>query len=858
MGLREYHRKRDFARTPEPKGAARERTGELPLYVIQKHAARQMHYDFRLEWDGVLKSWAVPKGPSLDPAEKRLAVQVEDHPVEYGGFEGIIPKGEYGGGTVMLWDHGWWEPIGDPATAYAKGDLKFILHGEKLHGRFVLARMKRREQDRSDNWLLIKERDADARPGSGDEIVVKELLSVASGRDMGSIARDADRVWRSGTGEVKTAPARKKLAASLSIDLGTIPGTKRAKAPPRLAPQLAAAASHPPTGDDWLHEIKFNGYRILASVRAGTVQLRSRNELDWTAKFRELAQALAGLPITDAVLDGEVVHVAPNGATSFSALQNDLADGKTAALVYMAFDLLFMNGWDLTGAKLVDRKATLQALLLRGASPTLRYSDYQRGRGPEFFAGACGFGLEGIISKRADARYRPGRGTQWVKVKCGNSEEFVVVGFTDPDGARTGFGALLLAYHTPDRKLVYAGRVGTGFSDKVLNSLRARLEKLERRAPTVTLPQGLPPSGIHWVKPTLVAEVTFAEWTSDRILRHASFVGLREDKPAAEVVLMPSNTRERAAAIAPRPSAEIGRDGAAVVSGLRITHADRGVYPAVNISKLAVVEYYAAVAEHILPHVAARPLSLLRCPDGLSGKCFFQKHLASGGYRGIRQVPIAGKDGTEPHVMIEDAQGLLALVQMGVLEIHPWGSTIDDVEKPNRLIFDLDPDEGLGWDQVVAGALAIRQALEQLGLRSFVKTTGGKGLHVVVPVKPTLGWDAAKEFTRALVMSLSAAAPERYTASVAKKARRGRIFIDYLRNGRGATAVAAYSTRARPSATVSAPVSWQEIENGIRSDQLTILNLLPRLRSLRADPWADFFTTKQSISASARRKLGVS
>jgi bifunctional non-homologous end joining protein LigD len=857
MGLREYRRKRDFARTPEPMGAAPEHAGDLPLYVIQKHAARQVHYDFRLEWDGVLKSWAVPKGPSLDPAEKRLAVQVEDHPVEYGGFEGVIPRGEYGGGTVMLWDRGWWQPIGDPAAAYAKGDLKFILHGEKLHGRFVLVRMKRREQDKSDNWLLIKERDADARPGSGDEIVVQELLSVASSRDMASIAKDADRVWRSGTGEVKTAPVRDKPVASLSIDLAGIPGAKRAKTPPKLAPQLAATADHPPTGDEWLHEIKFNGYRILASTRAGKAQLRSRNGLDWTAKFRELAEALAGLPVKDALLDGEVAHMTSNGVSSFSALQNDLAEGKTAALVYMAFDLLFLNGWDLTGAKLVDRKAALQALLQRGAAPTLRYSDYQLGRGPEFFAGACGFGLEGIVSKRVDSRYRPGRGTQWVKVKCGNSEELVVVGFTDPEGARTGFGALLVAYHTRDRKLVYAGRVGTGFSDKLLNSLRDRLKKLERKAPTVTLPQGLSSSGTHWVKPTLVAEVAFAEWTSDRILRHASFVGLREDKPAAEIVLMPRNTDERAASNIPRPSAEIGRDGAAMVGGLRITHADRGVYPALGISKLAVAEYYAAVAEHILPHVVARPLSLLRCPDGIAGQCFFQKHLASGGYRGIKQVSIKGKDGSEAHVMIEDAAGLLALVQMGVLEIHPWGSTIDDVEKPNRLIFDLDPDEGLGWDHVVAGALAIRQALEQLGLRSFVKTTGGKGLHVVVPVKPTLQWDAAKEFTRALVTSLSAAAPERYTASVAKKARRGRIFIDYLRNGRGATAVAAYSTRARPSATVSAPVSWQEIENGIRADQLTILNLLPRLRSLRADPWAEFFTTKQSISAAARRKLGV-
>ncbi|HYM02041.1 MAG TPA: DNA ligase D [Stellaceae bacterium] len=852
MGLEEYRRKRDFARTPEPSGAGKKRAGDRPLYVIQKHAARRTHYDFRLEMDGVLRSWAVPKGPSLDPAEKRLAVEVEDHPVEYGGFEGVIPKGEYGGGTVMLWDRGWWEPVGDPAAAFAKGDFKFVLHGEKLRGRFVLVRMKRREQDKSDNWLLIKERDAAARPGSGEAVVNDELLSVASGRDMAAIAKDADRVWRSGQGEV-TAPGKAKKRAP-PIDPAGIAGAQRAKTMPEFTPQLATQAAHAPPGEDWLHEIKFNGYRILAAIRRGAAKLVSRNGLDWTAKFPELAQALAELPVKDAVLDGEVVHIAKSGATSFAGLQDDLSAGRTAGLVYMAFDLLFLDGWDLSGSKLIDRKAALQALLAKGGAPQLRYSDYHRGRGPEFFASACSFGLEGIVSKRADARYRPGRGTQWLKIKCVNSEEFVVVGFTDPEGARSGFGALLVAYYTPKGKLVYAGRIGTGFSDKVLTGLRARLETLAQKKPTVSLPEGLSPRGVHWVKPELVAAVSFAEWTGDDILRHATFLGLREDKPARDIVVVPGN-RADAVAAAPRPSAEIGRDGAALVDGLRVTHADREVYPALGISKLAVAEYYAAVADRMLPHVAERPLSLLRCPDGIAGQCFFQKHLASGGYRGIKQVEIRGKDGREPHVMIEDKDGLIALVQMGALEIHPWGSTIANVEKPDRLIFDLDPDEGLGWDQVVAGALAVRRALEELRLVSFVKTTGGKGLHVVVPIKPTLRWDAAKEFTRAVVTGLAAAAPERYTDTVAKRARRGRIFIDYLRNGRGATAVAAYSTRARPNAGISAPLTWQEVENGVRSDQFTILNIAQRLQSQRADPWADFFTTKQSISAAALRKL---
>jgi bifunctional non-homologous end joining protein LigD len=843
MGLREYRQKRDFSRTPEPAGGAPRPAAAKPLYVVQKHAARQTHYDFRLEWDGVLKSWAVPKGPSLDPGEKRLAVQVEDHPVEYGGFEGVIPKGEYGGGTVMLWDRGWWEPVGDPAKSLAKGDFKFVLHGEKLHGRFVLVRMKRREEDRMDNWLLIKERDAAAEPGSTDKIVAEERLSVASGRDMAAIAKDADRVWRSGDGEVTPPPL-------LRLDPEGIRGAKRAKAPPELSPQLATAAQRAPVGDEWLHEIKFNGYRILVRIAGGKARLSSRNGLDWTGKFPELAAALARLPVKAALLDGEIVHMAPNGATSFSGLQNDLAEGRTAALVYMAFDLLYLDGWDLTGAKLVDRKAALEALL-QGAPPTIRYSDYQRGRGPQFFAGAQSFGLEGIVSKRADSRYRPGRSPQWLKIKCGADEEFVIAGYTDPEGARAGFGALLLAYYTPAGKLTYAGRVGTGFSDKLLASLRARLAGLEQKKPTVALPQGLSAAGLHWVKPALVATVRFADWTTDRILRHASFVGLREDKSPSEVVIDDRTIAERAvAAAAPR---DIAFDGSATVGGVRITHADRLVYPALGITKLALAEYYAAVAGRMLPHVAGRPLSLLRCPEGVVGESFFQKHLAPGVYRAIKQVPIP--DDPEPYVMIEDREGLLSLIQLGVVEIHPWGSTVRNLERPDRLIFDLDPDERLRWEQVAAGALAVRAALEDLGLRSFVKTTGGKGLHVVVPIRPQLEWDEAKEFTRLFVASLAAASPDLYTASLSKRARQGRIFIDYLRNARGATAVAAYSTRARPSATVSAPASWPEIEHGIRSDQFTILNLLPRLRG--ADPWGEFFATRQTIPAAARKKLGL-
>jgi bifunctional non-homologous end joining protein LigD len=865
MGLRDYRRKRDFKRTPEPAGSLRRdrEKGKLS-FVVQKHAARRLHYDFRLELDGVLKSWAVPKGPSLDPGVKRLAVQVEDHPIQYGTFEGVIPRGEYGGGTVMVWDRGWWEPKGDPKEGYAKGSLKFTLHGKKLEGAWALVRMARREGDKADNWLLIKERDASARPGSEDEVVSGETISVASGRDIAAIAEDADRVWSSEHGEVKikgrrraTMTVEKKRAATALLDPAQIAGAKRAKRAPKISPELATLASNAPSGDQWLNEIKFDGYRMLAHLASGKVALRTRNDLDWTRRFPELARALAQLRVDEALLDGEVVHFDERGVSSFSALQNDLSQKTTKNLAYMAFDLLFLDGWDLTGATTEDRKAALQSLLESTAPPGIRYSDHQIGRGPEFLAAACRAKLEGIVSKRRDAPYRAGRNPTWLKVKCGRREELVVIGYTDPTGARSGFGALLVGYYTPQGELVYAGKVGTGFTQKTLVQLYKKLGAIERRQPTVQLPTGVSSRGVHWVRPELVAEIAFSEWTKDALLRQPSFLGLREDKTAEEAVLDRANGEPRPVGPARGGNAPVGRDGTAVVDGVRITHAHRPVFPEERITKLAVAEYYAAIAERMLPHIARRPLSLLRCPDGLAGKCFFQKHLAAGMPASIKQIPIAEKDEVENFVMIEEKQGLLALVQMGVLEFHPWGSTVDRLDKPDRLIFDLDPDEALDWNRVIAAALAVRNQLESFDLRSFVKTTGGKGLHVVVPIKPTLDWDAAKEFSRLVVVKLASEQPSLYTSSLAKNARRGRLFIDYLRNARGATAVAAYSTRARPGAPVSAPLSWEEVESGVRSDEFSVLTLPRRLASLRRDPWADLLTTKQTISAAARRKLGA-
>ena len=659
MGLREYRRKRDFSRTPEPAGAeGRARQDKRRGYVIQAHAARRMHYDFRLELDGVLKSWAVPKGPSLDPNAKRLAVHVEDHPIEYGTFEGVIPKGEYGGGTVMLWDRGWWEPVGNAAQAYAKGHLKFILHGAKLNGAWALVRMKgRREGDKGDNWLLIKEQDASAMPGSDDAVVVQEARSASTGRDMAAIAAEADRVWHSKQGEVTKPPAkaalgntaaRRRGAAPALFDPSHLTGVKRAKSAPRLAPQLASTAEVAPRGDEWLHEIKFDGYRMLAYLDSGKVVLRSRKDLDWTAKFPEIAATLSRLALGEAVLDGEIVQYREDGVSDFSALQNALAERKTADLVYMAFDLLYFAGWDLTGVGLDERKTALRAVLAADPAPTIRYSDHQIGKGPEFFRAASEARLEGIVSKRRDARHQPGRSSAWLKVKCAKREDLVIVGFTDPSGERSGFGALLMGYHTDKGELVYAGRVGTGYGDKLLDALRRKLEALEQRRATVKLPAGLSARGTHWVKPELVAEVTFSGWTADDILRQSSFVGLRDDKSPDEVVLDPKaapGAADAAPMPAPPPEAKIGRDGAAVVQGIRVTHAARQVYPAPGIAKLALAEFYAGIAEHILPHVARRPLSLVRCPDGVSGQRFFQKHVMPGTPAAVKRTPVPMKDG---------------------------------------------------------------------------------------------------------------------------------------------------------------------------------------------------------------------
>ena len=873
MGLREYRQKRDFARTPEPTGASRGGAKGRPkappklAFVIQKHAARRLHYDFRLELDGVLKSWAVPKGPSLDPGEKRLAVHVEDHPLDYGEFEGVIPEGEYGGGTVLLWDRGTWIPLDpDPEAAYRKGSLKFILNGQKLHGKWALVRMGgKAANERRENWLLIKERDDAALPQSGDSVVTDNPLSVTTGRSLDTIASDRDWVWHSNREDNEKPPIR-------SVPLERLPGARKGPMPESIKPQLAALSDKAPEGDEWLHEIKYDGYRLLARIEDGTVRLITRGGLDWTAKFSELAHSLGELPLDSALIDGELVHLEPEGTTSFSGLQDAISSGKTGALNFFAFDLLYRDGWNLTDAALEDRKTALAEIISPQAQGILRYSDHQIDRGPAFLRQACSFKLEGIVSKRRTDPYRPGRTRSWLKVKCRNREEFVIIGFTDPDGSREGFGALLVGYYDPQGNLRYAGRVGTGFNAAQLIELRKRLESLARADPPAPLPKGVSRKGVHWIEPQLVAEVEFADWTADAILRQASFQGLREDKDARDVVYDPKTraavepaAKPKKAPARPKEAAskkeeplepQRARDGSVLFEGVRLTHPDRILYPGTTLTKLDVARYYVAVKDWALPHLTHRLLTLVRSP-AVGQKTFYQKHIGDEAPAALKRFDF--KDGAEPEIYpyVEDLPGLIALVQMGVLEIHPWGSRIEKLETPDRVTMDLDPDEGLRWERVTEAAVDVREALAGIGLKSFAKTTGGKGLHVVIPLTPKLGWDEVKAFAKWVADSLVAQRPQDFTANMAKRARRGRIYIDYLRNGRGATAVGAYSPRARPGAPVSTPVSWEEVEQGVRPDEFTVETVPQRLSALPSDPWAEIGKIRQTISATVRRQVGI-
>jgi len=777
--LERYNAKRDFAKTAEPRGEIGK--GEGRTFMVQKHDATRLHWDLRLEVDGVLKSWAVTRGPSLDPDEKRLAVRTEDHPLSYATFEGTIPAAEYGGGTVMLWDRGTWAPVkGKSAKDLDKGHLHFTLDGERMKGDWLLIRLKPRGKEKRENWLLRKIDDAHA--GATDALVETALTSVATGRTMQEIAED------------KKPSPRRRPGPPGDSGKQSCPGLRRgdAKPPSFRPPQLATLVDTVPAGNGWLHEMKYDGYRALVAIGKGGPRVYTRSGLDWTDKFTAIAQAAASLPASSALIDGEVVAF-KGGKPDFSTLQDALSNGSND-LAFFAFDLLELDGEDLTDLPQIDRKERLRTLL-DGADPRLLFSEHVLGAGEKLFEAMCRDGHEGVISKRADAPYRGKRTKSWLKIKCTRRQEFVVIGWLPSSASGRGLKSLLLGVYE-DGALRYAGKVGTGFNATNSADLMDKLTRLARKTPPAEVPK-VAARGAQWVTPKLVAEVAFAEFTAENVVRHASFIALRDDKPAAEIV------PERAA---PPPSAP--------QSDVKITNPDRVIFPDSKITKGQLADYYAAVAPILLPWLANRPISLVRCPQGRAKQCFFQKHDAGSFGSHVHQVDIREKDGsTEPYLWVDDADGVRACVQMGTIEFHGWGSRVEDVEKPDRLVFDLDPDEGLDFAKVKTAAADLKQHLADLGLTSFAMLTGGKGVHVVVPLTPQAEWPAAKSFADRFARALAQAEPDRFTANLKKADRKGRIFIDYLRNQRGSTAVMPYVARARPGAPVSVPVSWSELRD---------------------------------------------
>lgn len=792
--LSAYNAKRDFARTREPKGKVAKTGGNS--FVVQKHAATRLHWDFRLEMDGVLKSWAVTKGPSIDPADKRLAVRTEDHPLDYGTFEGSIPKGEYGGGTVMLWDNGTWEPIpGKSADDIKDGHLHFILHGRRMKGEWLLVRMKGRPKEKRENWLLRKIDDKEA--GSGDALVERELTSVLTERSMAQI--EADKGGEQSLAGAKGKAFAAKMQAAQKHDAKVAPKrkTRTAALPSFVKPQLATLVDAVPTGNDWLHEIKYDGYRALIAVSGEKVRLYTRNGLDWTGKFASLVASIAALDLPPCLIDGEVVALDGNGNPDFSTLQNALKRGHGQEdadhpLHLFAFDLLSLDGQDLKSLTTIERKERLEALLADAESP-IHVSDHVLGVGERLLRSLCDAGQEGIISKRADAPYRSSRTRNWVKVKCTRRQEFVIIGWSKSKAKGRPFASLLLAQHE-GKTLVFKGKVGTGFDSATMDDLAKAMEPLATDETAVEVPR-VEARGATWIKPKLVAEVAFAEFTGDGRVRHGSFLGLRADKPAKAV--RPENPT-------PAPFAK---------SYVKISSRERVIFPDSGQTKGDLADYYASIAPLMLPFASNRPISLVRCPQGRAKKCFFQKHDSSALGDAVRQVPIREKNGgSEDYIYVEDADGLLACVQMGTIEFHGWASRADAVEKPDRMIFDLDPDEGLDFDIVKQAAADIRDHLTDIGLISFAMLSGGKGVHVVVPLTPGHDWDTHKDFASRFAQALSAAEPDRFTATMSKAKRKDRIFIDWLRNQRGSTAILPYSARARPGAPVAVPIDWSELE----------------------------------------------
>ena len=789
--LATYRAKRDFAKTAEPSGATKQTSDNG--FLVQKHDATRLHYDFRLELDGVLLSWAVTRGPSSDPADKRLAVRTEDHPLDYATFEGTIPKGQYGGGTVMLWDNGTWESIAgkDPRKTIPEGHLHFILHGHRMKGEWIMIRLKPRGREKGENWLLRKV--ADEHAGGSDDLVTTHLTGVESGLTMAEIAAGKKPTKKRVSAAKAEPPAASAPAPTRRTSKAKLDGI----APPFRPVQLATLVDHVPAGNAWLHEMKYDGYRTLISIGGSDGRAYTRSGLDWTDKFAPVVADAATLDVSSALLDGEAVVLDAEGRTSFQALQNALKEDP-GSILYYAFDLLALDGKDLTERPLTERKEKLAALIGSGTAK-IRYSDHIAGRGEELFGTFCEAGLEGVISKRADAKYVGSRSGSWVKTKCIKRQEFVIVGWTPSDKQR-GFRALLLGVHE-DGKLRYAGKAGNGYTADEINKLMRLMAPLEVKTPTVEAPRTAV-RGAHWIEPKLVAEIAFVEVTGDGVLRHSSYLGLRLDKKAEAVVLEKEAPVTEVEAAAAAPAA----------TKVRVTNRERVIFPEGKITKGELADYYQVVSEIMLPWAGSRPISLVRCPQGRGKKCFFQKHDAGSFGDHVHHVGIREKDGhDEPYLFIDDAEGLVTCVQMGTIEYHGWGARIEDVEKADRLVFDLDPDEGLDFKDVISAAFHIQELLGQMGLVTFPMVTGGKGVHVIAPLTPQAEWPAVKDFAHRFAQVLAQTEPDRFTAALAKAKRTGRIFVDYLRNQRGATAVMPYSARAREHAPVAVPITWEEL-----------------------------------------------
>jgi len=985
-----YNRKRRFDETPEPSGArasrkqgarktTRQAADEALSYVIQEHDARRLHYDFRLELNGTLLSWAVPKGPSLDPSVKRLAVHVEDHPVEYGSFEGEIPAGNYGAGSVIVWDRGTWEPIGGAAEAarsYAAGKLKFRLHGEKLQGGWTLVRSHMRGSGDKEQWLLIKERDDEARDESDYDILKKRpgsVLSVGASAGKGVKTRTAAT---KGTGKATaatkataavadTTPAAKRagkngakaasssgadpkrpdivatrnaqslreLAASPSIE-----GAVKARLPATFKPQLATLVDAAPPGDEWSYEIKFDGYRVLARIdrdaKGSAVKVFTRAGNDWTAKFSKQVKAFEQLGIESAWLDGEAVVLDQNGVPNFQGLQNAFDANRPQDIIVYLFDIPFLNGYDLRGVPLEQRRAILRALMEEVDDSVLRFSNDFDFSAEDLLRSACDMALEGIIGKRRDSGYLSGRSSTWIKLKCRRRQEFVIGGYSEPSGSRAAFGALLLGVYDGKGKLQYAGRVGTGFDAALLRSVKKELDAHEtQRMPFAAAPRERSRTPVHWVEPVLVAECNFAEWTSEGIVRQASFVSLRNDKPARQIVKesprqgadvqqqtdsgsdeAPKKRVARKTSVSTAAVSGEGKTGAAnskaeaktagakdvsmksrgvetgsakvsaaktvatktsatkakategkatkssaasapaEVAGVRISHPDRVIDKSSGARKIDLVQYYESVADWMLPHLQDRPVSLVRAPEDIGGELFFQKHSQKLSIPNVTQHP--GLDPGHPALITVDTlKALVGAAQMGTVEFHTWNAVVSNIEKPDRVVFDLDPDASLGWDRMIEAAQLTRSLLEELGLKSFCKTSGGKGFHVVVPLAKQAGWDEVKDFSQAVAQHMAATLPKYFSAKMGAQNRKQKIFVDYLRNNRGSSTVAAFSARARPGLGVSVPLSWDEVASTTGGDQWTIENLHERLADLKSDPWADYTKTRQRITAAMKKRL---